>query len=106
MRRRKEPNYPNLALAIVCILILFIVIISPPRCQTKYKMELYVRTPENQELKIRECEGLNPEMNCGINYRSYLCTGDGVYYGKAVTYLNDKILSSSGWAVLPDLCRH
>jgi len=98
----------NTILVTICIVILFVVILSSPNgYRDKYGMELYIKTPENEEIKIRECEGLNPEISCGTPtpLATYVCFNKGTYYGKAVTYLNNKILSSTGWLVLPDFCK-
>ena len=98
----------NTVLITICIVILFVVILSSPNgYRNKYGMELYIKTPENEEIKIKECEGLNPEISCGIPtaFATYVCFNNGAYYGKAVSYLNNKVLSSTGWIVLSDFCR-
>lgn len=97
----------NTILTTICVLILFSVFFSPQEVSSdKYKMELYVRTPGNEDVKVRECEGTNSGINCEASYiyMNYLCFSKGTYYAKAVTYLNNKILSTSGWVALSNFC--
>jgi hypothetical protein len=67
-----------------------------------HRMEVWVKFPNTQTLKVNECSSILNDFQCSINY--YDCPQLGTYYGKALTYQDTTLLSQNpeDWKYLYD----
>jgi hypothetical protein len=90
-------NY-KLVLSCIILSILFLAFALTFITKPYYKIELYVKKPGGEELKIRECWNDAPNFDCSQEYKE--CSEPGEYYSKAITYCRNSILSDSGWRLV------
>lgn len=77
------------------MLVILIFVITKDYSTSEYRIQLYLKTPNGEELKIRECVSKTANFECEQPYTK--CYGPGEYYIKAITYYGSTISSESGW---------
>jgi len=96
---KKKMNYRMTFVILIISLLISLLVFIFPRNYTAYavyRMEIYLKKPDGEILKIIECFSKLESFECVQPYIEE-CSQPGEYYTNAITYHGNEILSESGW---------